>query len=71
VTDPVLDAIEIIFHTASRPKVHQNTLSVYTKGGLLCVELDDEEQTIMKYPLCNVFSVAQSHKPHRGTTKHS
>jgi hypothetical protein len=60
--------VEIIFHTSSTPK-QLEAVAVYTKGGLLCVELDDESHTIIKYPLCNIFSVAHEHGDHMGTDK--
>lgn len=59
--------IEIIFHTAGRPKVHDNVYSLYTKGDFLCVHLEDD--LIMKYPLNNIFSVAHYHADHLGTTR--
>jgi len=58
--------VEIIFHTASTPKVIENALTVYTKGGFCCVQLDDG--MIMKYPLMNIFSVAHRHGEHYGST---
>lgn len=59
--------VEIFFHTSSTPKT-VDANAVYTKGGLLCVELSDNK-TIIKYPLCNVFSVAHEHGHHVGTSK--
>ena len=59
--------VEIIFHTSSTPKT-LDAHAVYTKGGLLCVELTDSN-LIVKYPLCNVFSVAHEHGHHLGTNK--
>lgn len=59
--------VEIIFHTSSTPKVHKKAYAVYTKGALLCVQLDDG--MIMKYPLCNVFSVSHKHGHHLGSTQ--
>lgn len=58
--------VEIIFHTSSTPKTIE-AFAVYTKGGLLVVELPDG--LLLKYPLCNVFSVAHKHGKHLGTTK--
>ena len=58
---------EIIFHTAGRPKIHEDVYSIYTKGDMLCVHLEND--LIIKYPLCNVFSVAHQHAPHLGTTR--
>lgn len=60
--------VEIIFHSSSTPK-QMEAAAVYTKGSLLCVELDDEDHTIVKYPLCNVFSIAHAHGHHMGTSK--
>lgn len=58
--------IEILFHTASTPKKCKNVISVYTKDALLCVQYKDG--LIMKYPLCNVFSIGSYHKAHLGST---
>ena len=59
--------IEILFHSASTPKICKNVDTVYTKGGLLCVQYKD--RLIVKYPLLNIFSVAHYHGRHLGTTK--
>lgn len=59
--------VEIIFHTSSTPKVIRKAYAVYTKGGLLCVQL--KGGMIVKYPLCNVFSVAHKHGRHKGSTR--
>lgn len=59
--------IEIIFHTASSPKVCKDVDTVYTKGGLLCIQ--HTGGLLMKYPLLNVFSIAQYHGKHLGTTR--
>lgn len=60
--------VEILFHSASTPKVIENALSVYTKGDLLCVQLTDD--LIVKYPLLNVFSVSHKHGDHWGANAH-
>lgn len=65
--------IEIIFISSSTPK-RLNAVAVYTKGNLLCVELNpdrDGRTLILKYPLCNIFHVAHYHGDHLGTCKHS
>lgn len=59
--------IEIIFISSSTPKKCKNVEAVYTKGGLLCIQYKD--RLLIKYPLCNIFSVANYHKPHLGSTK--
>ena len=59
--------IEIIFHCSSTPKVIKDVEALYTKGGLLCVQLDDG--LIIKYPLINIFSVAHYHGNHLGSTR--
>lgn len=59
--------VEILFISSSAPKVHENVYAVYTKGGLLCVHLDDG--LIMKYPMVNVFSVAHQHGNHLGSVR--
>jgi hypothetical protein len=58
--------VEILYHTSSAPKVLEDCIAVYTKGGLLCCQLSNG--LILKYPLVNVFSVAQYHGRHLGTT---
>jgi hypothetical protein len=58
--------IEILFHTASTPK-KCNVVAVYTKGAFLCTQYRDG--LIVKYPLCNIFSVAHYHGNHLGTTQ--
>lgn len=57
--------IEVLFQSSSTPKKCENVVAVYTKGGLLCIQFMDG--LIVKYPLCNVFSVANYHKPHLGS----
>ena len=59
--------VEILFHTSSTPKKCNDVDGVYTKDSLLCVQYTDG--LIVKYPLCNIFSVAHYHGPHLGTTK--
>ena len=65
--------VEIIFISSSTPKT-VDASAVYTKAGLLCVELvpDKKGRTlILKYPLCNIFHVAHYHGRHLGTCKHT
>lgn len=59
--------VEIIFNSSSAPKILEDCTAVYTKGALLCCQLNDG--LIMKYPLMNVFSVAAYHQHHLGTTQ--
>ena len=59
--------IEIIFHTSSTPKRVKNVEAVYTKGDLLCVQLTN--RLLVKYPLCNIFSISHYHGKHLGSTK--
>lgn len=59
--------IEIIFHSSSTPKKCDKVEAVYTKGGFCCVQYED--RLLVKYPLCNIFSVACIHQPHLGSTK--
>ena len=56
--------VEILFHNSMSPKI-VDAAHVYTKGGLLCVELKDS-QIIHKYPLLNIFSVTHKHGNHMG-----
>ena len=59
--------IEILFHTSSTPKICRGVVAVYTKGALLCIQY--KSRLIVKYPLCNIFSVAHKHGHHLGTTQ--
>ncbi len=59
--------VEIIFHSSSTPKRIKNVKQLYTKGQMVCMQLDDE--WIVRYPLLNVFSVASKHENHIGTTQ--
>ena len=59
--------VEIIFHTTSTPKKCNKVDAVYTKGNLVCIQHKDG--LLMKYPLCNVFSIASYHRPHLGSTR--
>ncbi len=58
--------IEIIFHSSSTPK-ECDVEKIYTKGDFLCTQYEDG--LIVKYPLCNIFSVAHYHGEHWGTTQ--
>jgi hypothetical protein len=63
--------VEIIFCSSSTPKV-MFASAVYTKGSLLCVEMLPDKKgnvLIVKYPLCNIFSIAHRHGDHAGSTK--
>jgi hypothetical protein len=35
----------------------------------LCVEVEGKDRIIIKYPLCNIFSVAHKHGGHIGSEK--
>jgi hypothetical protein len=59
--------VEIIFHSSSTPKRIKNAKQLYTKGEMLCIQLDDG--WIVRYPLVNIFSVANKHEKHIGTTQ--
>ena len=59
--------VEIIFHSSSTPKKITNAAQLYTKGQMVCVQLDDG--WIIRYPLVNIFSVANKHENHIGTTQ--
>jgi hypothetical protein len=60
--------VEVIFHSSSTPKVFENADAVYTKGGLLCIQVAD---MLIKYPLLNVFSVCHKHGPHWGSNRNN
>jgi len=59
--------VEVLFMSSSTPKVIDNATAVYTKGALVCIEKDDG--LIIKYPLCNVFSICHEHGKHMGSSK--
>ena len=64
--------VEILFISSSTPKTVMAG-AVYTKAGLLCIELvsDDKGRTlILKYPLTNIFQIAHYHGEHFGSCKH-
>lgn len=64
---------EILFISSSTPKII-DAAAIYTKANLLCVEFipDSEGRTlIVKYPLCNIFSVASYHGEHLGSCKYT
>ncbi len=59
--------IEIIFRSSSTPKKIKNATHLYTKGEMVCVQLEDG--WIVSYPLVNIFQVAHKHSNHVGTTQ--
>ena len=59
--------VEIIFCSSSTPKKCKNVEALYTNGGLLCVQYQDG--LIVRYPLTNVFSTANYHGPHLGSSR--
>lgn len=59
--------VDIIFDSSTTAKIVPDATAVYSKGALLCVEL--EGGLITAYPLCKVFSVTYQHQDHRGSTK--
>lgn len=56
--------VEVIFNSSSTPKVFEDAKAVYTKGELLCLRVGD---MLVKYPLCNIFSVCHKHGNHWGS----
>lgn len=59
--------LEIIFHSSSTPKKISNATQLYTKGDMVCVQLDDG--VIVRYPLLNIFSIDSQHCKHLGSTQ--
>lgn len=53
--------IFISFMSASVPTKYENVSDVYTKDALLCVSFHSSD-TIIKFPLCNIFSVWSDYK---------
>ena len=58
--------VEIMFHSSSTPKKVE-VEKTYTKGDFFCTQYKDG--LIVKYPLLNIFSVANYHGDHLGTTQ--
>ena len=57
--------IEIIFISSNTPKRMQ-AAATYTKAGFFCVQRADG--MIIRYPLVNIFQVANKHGPHIGSS---
>lgn len=51
----------IMFHTASTEAEYKNVKDIYTKDSLLCLSFTNSED-IIKFPLCNVFSIRSNYK---------
>ena len=51
--------VRIMFHTSSMEATYTNVKDVYTKDALLCLSFENE---IIKFPLCNVFSIRSNYK---------
>ncbi len=49
------------FMTSSLPVTFENVKDVYTKDALLCLSFIDSKR-IIKYPLCNVFSIESDYQ---------
>lgn len=58
---------EIIFCSSSTPKKCKNVDAIYTKGDMLIIQYKDG--LIIRYPLINIFSVANYHGKHLGSTR--
>lgn len=52
--------VEIYLFETSQRIVFENATNTYTKGPLFCVYLK-EENKVYKYPLANIFNVAESY----------
>jgi hypothetical protein len=68
-TAPVV--VEIIFKSAGQAhRIVDPVRMPYVKADLLCVETQETDDAgrhiIVKYPLCNIFSVSVPHRRHRG-----
>ena len=57
--------LEIIFISSNTPK-RMWAVATYTKAGFFCVQRKDG--MIIRYPLVNIFQVANVHGPHVGST---
>lgn len=57
--------IKVHLLSASKPIILENVSNTYTKDGLFCVLIKDENK-VFKYPLCNIFNIEEpydSEKP--------
>lgn len=57
--------IEIIFISSNTPK-RMKAVATYTKADFFCVQRADG--MIIRYPLLNIFQVANMHGPHVGSS---
>lgn len=57
--------IEIIFISSNTPK-RMKAVATYTKADFFCVQRADG--MIIRYPLMNIFQVANMHGPHIGSS---
>ena len=53
--------VKIMFHTSSIEQVFDNVKDVYTKDALLCISFKNKK-TIIKFPLCNIFSIISDYE---------
>jgi len=57
--------IEILFMSSNTPK-RMKCVATYTKADFFCVQRKDG--MIIRYPLMNIFQVANMHGPHIGSS---
>lgn len=54
--------VKIRLKETSQELVFENVANAYTKGGLYCLYLRDRN-TVIKFPLANVWSVEEEYTP--------
>ena len=55
--------VRVWMNSQSRGIVFENVENTYTKGGLFCVYLKDENK-VYKYPLCNIWNITEDYGKH-------
>lgn len=53
--------VYIMFHTSSVESCFKNVKDIYTKDALLCLSFENSKE-IIKFPLCNVFSIRSTYE---------
>ena len=54
--------VGIVFQTNSIINFYEDVDDVYTKGGLLCLRCSNKNE-VVKFPLCNIFSIQHEYEP--------
>lgn len=52
--------ISVHLLSQSKPRQYTDVVNAYTKDGMYCILLEDN--TVHKYPMCNIFRVEEGSK---------